>query len=173
MGWSAVNDWEDAIAMTRWHPPIWRTLVGLRRYAVSDAGQVRNGRGVMATRLNEEGYPKLKLVGDDGRRRDYFVHALVARAFLGPRPVGHLVRHRNDDRADPRAVNLRYGTHADNHADKVAAGRASHGARRKLTRSQVRDLRRAPPRRAARLRQRFGISISHAREIRNGRKWAA
>ncbi len=153
---------------------IWVTLPGLRRYAVSDLGQVRNGRGLLIFRINDEGYPKIKLVGDNGRRHEYFVHVLVARAFLpAALPGQRYVLHRDDVRTHCCAANLRWGTHADNHADKVAAGTASAGARaRRLT---MRDIRAIKQFRggAARAARRFGISNSYAREIRNGRKTRA
>lgn len=152
-----------------WGPPIWRTVPGARRYAVSDSGHVRGRHGVLATRLNGEGYPKVKLVCDDGVRRDLFVHAVVALAFIGPRPQGHFVLHTNGCRTDARASNLRYGTHADNHRDKIAHG-TCRATRRKLTPRAVREIRRASGS-VESIAARRGLSVSHVREIRNGRKW--
>lgn len=153
-----------------WTPPVWATLPEARRYAVSDAGAVRNRHGELVQRLNPEGYPKVKLVGDDGKRREHFIHRVVARVYLGERPDGALVLHLDSNRRNAAARNLRYGTHADNHLDKVKAGTAGR-ARRKLSRRDVARFRRSSPARAEELRQEFGLSVSHVREIRNGRKW--
>lgn len=155
--------------MTRW-PPIWRTVPWARRYAVSDAGQVRNGAGPLAVRLNDEGYPKVKLVCDDGRRRDFFVHVLVARLHLPPpRWDQRYVLHRHGMRTDCRAANLRWGTHAENHQDKLDHG-SVRPVVRKLTARQVRAIR-ASSLGAAPIARRFGLSIVHVRDIRNGRRW--
>ena len=50
------------------------------------------------------------------------VSHLVADAFIGPRPLGMLVLHKNDIRDDNRARNLRYGTHKENVADSFRNG---------------------------------------------------
>jgi len=43
-------------------------------------------------------------------------------AFVGPRPVGEEVRHRNADRLNVRLDNLTYGTHSENILDSVRFG---------------------------------------------------
>ena len=50
-------------------------------------------------------------------------HALVALAFLGPRPEGLQVSHDNGDSTDNRACNLRYVTQTENEAMKRLHGR--------------------------------------------------
>lgn len=57
-----------------------------------------------------------------GKRR-HLVHALVAEAFHGPRPVGMVVRHLNGDPSDNRPENLAYGTQAENLAERERHGR--------------------------------------------------
>lgn len=66
------------------------------------------------------------------------VHQLVALAFIGPRLKGQQVRHLNGVKLDPRAVNLAYGTQADNERDKFSYGDRA----RKLTLPEVREIRR-------------------------------
>lgn len=148
-----------------------KRLPGLSRYVVTDDGrvlQVYSGRE-MRTHLNDEGYPRVQLVNDDGEPRNWLVHRLVALAFLpAPRP-GQMVLHGNDCRTDCTAENLRWGTHHDNHDDKRRRGRLVPPVR-KLTRAQVREIR-ASKLSAPRLAKRYRISISHAREVKNGRKW--
>lgn len=50
------------------------------------------------------------------------VHHLVAEVFIGPRPEGMLVCHRNDDPLDNRITNLYYGTKQENEKDKTRNG---------------------------------------------------
>lgn len=48
------------------------------------------------------------------RRRVYRVHLLVAEAFLGPRPAGLVVLHRDEDNQNNEPGNLKYGTQKEN-----------------------------------------------------------
>lgn len=65
----------------------------------------------------------------DGLRHHMQVHALVMLAFVGPRPVGKQICHRNGDGTDNRLSNLRYGSASDNALDMVRHG--SHNNARK------------------------------------------
>lgn len=104
-------------------------------YEVSDLGRIRswrNGRHdgrLPVPRLlrgteDGDGYVAHKITLDDGTRHLIGAHQLVAWAFLGPQPPPppeHLrivVRHLNDVPGDNRAVNLAYGTDADNADDR-------------------------------------------------------
>lgn len=65
-------------------------------------------------------------LGADGMRRDFYVHVLVAHAFLGPPPTPqHEVAHLNGDRGNPALYNLAWKTRTENAAD-----RAMHGTQR-------------------------------------------
>lgn len=54
-------------------------------------------------------------------------HRLVARAFLGERPVGHEVCHNNGKRGDSRLANLRYDTQQSNIDDRSLHGMTVRG----------------------------------------------
>ena len=101
------------------------------RYEVSSLGRVRATareirRGPVLCRPRE----RILAQAVGGRAKNYrrvmlcdpkrfaFVHALVAEAFLGPRPAGALILHRNDDGFDNRAANLRYGDRDENELDR-------------------------------------------------------
>lgn len=112
----------------------WKPVAGHEgTYEVSDHGRVRsldretvrsdgvrrNLRGkAMKTPANAAGYPVVRLhQGPTSRLR--YVHDLVAEAFLGPRPDGTEVCHRNGNASDARAANLRYGSPTSNNGDKI------------------------------------------------------
>lgn len=100
----------------------WRAVPGyVGTYSVSDQGRVKRLRGtprtprdrVLRPSLKPEGYPYVDLYGDGPRQRHH-VHALVAEAFIGPRPPGYVVHHR-DGRKDNNVVDyLSYVTSGEN-----------------------------------------------------------
>jgi hypothetical protein len=58
-------------------------------------------------------YPRITLSAN-GVRGSYFVHDLVAETWLGPRPVGTEVNHKDRDHGNNAPDNLEYLTHVDN-----------------------------------------------------------
>jgi hypothetical protein len=75
----------------------WRTIPGASRYEVSSCGRVRSNVGpeprILALAVNHDGYWKLTLMADDGRRWQAYIHRLVMLAFVGEPPPGHVVDH--------------------------------------------------------------------------------
>lgn len=88
--------------MTRWRP-----VPGFSRYEVSDGGKVRRASDGTALKggLSSQSYPKVHLIGDDGRKRDQNIHSLMARAF-GKMPEGARISHLNGDKTDNQLANL-------------------------------------------------------------------
>jgi hypothetical protein len=105
----------------------------LDRVILDSRGVTRRFRGVELTPVgpNENYlYPTVFLrTGVRTTRRNTRVHVLVAGAFIGPRPVGHDVRHLNGNPGDNRLENLAYGTRSDNMQDASAHGRVWRGGR--------------------------------------------
>lgn len=109
----------------------WKPVVGYEGlYAVSATGEVMRVAGgvqgatpgrILKQRQHRNGYLHVGL-HHHGTRRTVTVHSIVAEAFHGKRPAGLEVRHLNGDGLDNRAVNLRWGTHAENQADNVYHG---------------------------------------------------
>ncbi len=137
------------------------------RYVITDQGRVLSAlTGCVLKPALDRGYPHVNLYRD-GKRTTRHVHILVLEAFRGWRVVGQVSRHLNGNRADNRLENLRWGTYAENEADKRVHGRSGH----KLTAAKARRIRRArgPQRQVA---ERFGISASLVSLIRSGNSWA-
>lgn len=116
----------------------WRPVVGREgKNEVSNLGRVRSlDRVVMRTIRNGTTFPQsakgkilepsnhsqgYRVVSIDGRRKAY-VHALVAAAFIGPRPGGHDVNHIDGDKTNNAATNLEYTTRLGNMKHAKAIG---------------------------------------------------
>lgn len=110
-------------------PERWLPVPGFETiYTVSDRGRVRGivrrgSRGqVLKLKVGPRGYPFVILCNRP-TVKSVEVHRLVAAAFIGPRPAGHVVRHLNGDPFDNRPENLAYGTPSENMFDVVRHGR--------------------------------------------------
>lgn len=122
----------------------WLPVVGHEGfYEVSDLGRVRSvdrqvlrdgpqykephwvtyRSRVLALSRQKHGYIGV-LLWKDNRYKNLRVHRLVLRAFIGPCPAGKESLHGNGQRDDNRLANLRYGTSAENHQDRVRHGTA-------------------------------------------------
>jgi len=105
------------------------------RYGVTDDGRVwsypklyganlsRRHDGLWVSPFeNHKGYIRACLTLTDGRQRSYFVHRLVALAYL-PNPSGFpQVNHKNGKKNDNRASNLGWVTQSENIRHAYAAG---------------------------------------------------
>lgn len=114
---------------------VWKAIPGYEGiYDISSEGRVRsldrvvpyaNGHDrpvkgrMLRPGLSGNGYYTVTLGRGGG---SHCIHELIAAAFLGPRPPGHDVRHKNDVRAESRLDNLEYGTRGDNIRDAVRNG---------------------------------------------------
>lgn len=107
------------------------------RYHVSSFGRVRShcvgtgsrGDGYIITgSLDKDGYRRLALYRAP-MRAYHRVASLVAAAFHGPRPSGHVVRHIDGSTTNDRADNLEWGTQAQNLDDKRRHGTHPSGER--------------------------------------------
>jgi hypothetical protein len=111
---------------------IWKDVVGFEGYyQVSNLGRVRSvdrvvtisrsGRSytsnfksrIMQGGLNSDGYPMVTLskIPDSSILK---VHILVAQAFIGDRPKGFHVNHKDGCKTNNSASNLEYCSHKDN-----------------------------------------------------------
>ena len=108
----------------------WRPVPAHPAYEVSERGEVRRVltfRHYLAGMLlkqkpNRAGYVVVTLSAD-GKRRNVFVHRLVALAFVGPPPSArHQVAHGDGHPRNNHWKNLRWATPSENALD-----RRSHG----------------------------------------------
>lgn len=163
----------------------WRPASGFPKYEVSSLGRVRRAvRGnatqpgrILVGKVSRNGYRQLSL-SNNGRRPDSILaHRLVAAAFIGPRPPGKQINHKNGDKLDNRAENLEYCTLSENllHRHRVLGVKGQRGEKSssaKLTTAQVIEIRRT----AGSITNgewggRLGVSPSLISMIRTGRIW--
>lgn len=95
-------------------------------YQVSDFGRVRRMIGkpkFIRQYSTDKGY---RYVGTcvNGVAKNYFVATLVATAFIGPRPDGMEVNHKDLDKSNNHWDNLEYVTHLANIRHGIANGHA-------------------------------------------------
>lgn len=128
----------------------WRSIAGYEgRYEVSDEGQVRSllRNKILRPAHNKGGYELVNLYRQTGSRgATITVHKLVARAFLGEKPPGMEVNHKDCNKTNNRSDNLEYVTPLQNTRHAIEAGRrvvalARNAESRKLTDRQVQELR--------------------------------
>lgn len=160
----------------------WKPVAGYEGiYSVSSGGSIRSelrqiscpSRGavllperILRPGIGDNGY-QIVTLQREGQRRSFRVHVLVAAAFIGPRPNGMDVAHRDGSKTNNTADNLRYATRSENNADKRLHG--TSGA--KLTAAQAEAIRRMPgPHRVA--AKAFAVSICTVSKIRLGERWA-
>jgi hypothetical protein len=122
---------------------------------------------------DRDGYLQVSL-RPHGPRRRYSVQSLVATAFLGLRPDGMVVRHRDGNQLDNRPENLLYGTQPQNIADRQAHGTTSRGDahyRAKITDDQAREILRRiqAGETLTGLAREFGVTVGAVWALKTGR----
>jgi hypothetical protein len=153
-------------------------------YEVSSLGRVRRstfgrrtyaGR-VMRAQLMQIGYLSVRPTVE-GKNVAFYVHDLVAAAFIGPKPKGASVNHIDGVKSNNVPSNLEYVTHAENmrHAaesELMVRGECHPG--HKLTEESVRQLRadRAGGMSFSKLAAKHGISIATAFNVANRKYWS-
>lgn len=152
-------------------------------YEVSDQGRVRRsdpGRKTWAGRILKSqvqviGYESVRPTVD-GKNKHFYVHDLVAAAFIGPKPDGASVNHKNGVKRDNFPANLEYVSHAENMKHAAEAGLMAHGeghGASRLTEEDVAGIRRdrLDGLSYSQIARKRAIAISHAWQIVQGNSW--
>ena len=151
----------------------WKPILESEFYEVSNLGRIRlvTTREIKKPTIGANGAAlvNIKLRSSWSVR---CVSGLVAGAFLGPRPRGHMVAHKDHDRTNTALSNLHYvplgWRTADNPTER---GRYLVG---KLDSSQAREIRKRARdgECGRRLAEEFGVSAPLVSQIKSGSKWA-
>lgn len=153
----------------------WRAVPGYEGlYSVSSTGLVRSERQnkIMSPTFKNHGYRGLRL-SKGGVIKDYHVARLVMLAFVGPRPTGAWINHKDGDKLNNCVDNLEYDTPQENHTHAVGLRLHAWGRRHgmvKLTEDQVREIR-ASSATERELAKQYGVSDSAIHGVRAGKTW--
>lgn len=166
----------------------WKQVPKFPHYQVSNLGRVRSldrvdrkmgAHGKMVT-CNRKGKVLSQTNGlyrqvclcYEGKRRQVEVHVLVAETFIGPKPKGQEVRHKDGNSHNNVARNIHYGTKKQNGVDRCLHGNAAI----KLTMEQVLLVKTKYRHGSKRygitaLANRFDVTGAAIRSIIQGRSW--
>ena len=119
----------------------WKTIKGFERYEVSNLGRVKRKatdttgmsasaakkaakEKILKPQKHKQGYQLITLYKETPRgvpneKKIYTVHALVAEAFLGERPDGLVINHKDNNHSNNKVDNLEYCTHDYNMKQSV------------------------------------------------------
>lgn len=98
----------------------WRSILG-GAYEISSEGRLR--RAIPGRKTFVGKILKPHLVGSgylafaatiNGANKPFYLHALVAEAFIGPRPEGYDINHKDGNKKNNVWTNIEYMTHSDN-----------------------------------------------------------
>lgn len=142
----------------------------------------RTGKMVRLLPAETGGYLKTVLLADCGRYRSIRVHAVVALAYLGAKPFGMEVNHKNGIKTDNRPENLEYVTRSGNvkHAFDTGLAKPQKGSANpyaKLTEGDVMVIRKRSIEGGRfygrkELAKEYGVSEAHIKDIVNRRRGA-
>ena len=168
----------------------WRDVAEFEGYyEVSNFGGIRRVRGDVGTYAGRILHPwtggcgyKRVILSKDKNRVHYFVHRLVAAAFIGERPDDAQVNHKDGVKSNNHIDNLEYLTGVENmkHAFRTGIRNTNHLRGEKahnniLTESNVFEIRELLA--AGELTQKeigklYGVGISAISLIKTRRNWA-
>ena len=94
----------------------WRDIEGYEGlYQISNVGQVKSLKRnkILKPSPTKDGYLRVKL-SKEGNKKMFYIHRLVAAAFLPNEEELPEIDHINNDRADNRVANLQWISHVEN-----------------------------------------------------------
>ena len=156
----------------------WLPIADFPGYEVSYLGLVRGPMKTLTLSQDRKGYLFANM-RRGGALHKRMVSGLVAEAFIGLRPDGQQVRHKNGIKSDNHFSNLEYGTQVENEHDKRRHGTAPIGANHpcaKLNESQVSAIRTRyipyhPTHGASAIGREYGLSQNTIAKIVGRKLW--
>ena len=156
------------------------------KIGLSNYGQVRsynkNPKGNIIKGGHINGYITVNIKLAGGKRRNFYLHKLLAKAFLKAGENEKAVLHLNHDKTDNRITNLKWATHKERYAHQKTSPldikRRTSGERHytKLSYAEAKVLKKKllDPNRRTRLKvlaKQFGVSEMQLHRIKTGENW--
>jgi hypothetical protein len=118
---------------------VWRQTTLVDYLEVSDEGGLRNKHTKLPYELSmtKSGYYSIHVTAHE----KYFLHVLIAAAFLGP-ANGLEVDHKDRNKRNNRLTNLWYRTHAQNCQNRISNNKGVLNNTTRLTENDVKEIRR-------------------------------
>jgi hypothetical protein len=156
----------------RYHANFLAPIPGLDGYFATRSGKILSTRfgkvKALKPHINHKGYQQVALCNGK-RQKSIVVHKLVLEAFDRGRREGEVCMHLNNNPADNRPCNLRWGTAKENTAQMIRDGRAG-GCCRPLKRTiEIQEACRSTMKNAEIARM-FGVDPSYISHLRAGRR---
>lgn len=106
---------------------IWKDIEGYGgEYQVSNLGRVRSCKKGEWKTLKQgkhiKGYLMVMLYANN-KSTPFTVHRLVCEAFIGPRPNGKVINHKNSNKTDNSISNLEYVSKKENYKHAFISGK--------------------------------------------------
>lgn len=162
----------------------WVSVPGYEgRYAISDDGEVmsmnyaKSGLPGLMTPGMGRGYLKVGLRHKGEKEVSFTIHRLVAAAFIGPRPKGMHINHKDGNKLNNHVSNLEYVTPSENqkHACRLHLidSRGEKHSQSKLTELQVMEILVAisSGEKTGDLAIKYDVHQSQISHIKAGRAW--
>lgn len=173
---------------------MWKSITGYEGlYEVSDCGQIRSlsrtdCRGQLTParvlklgekRSRDGAKPVMMLFTacKNRTRKTMYVHHVVAQEFIGKRPHGLYVCHKDGDATNNNASNLYYGTPTENMMDAVRHGTTQRGEKSKKSKlsesavCKIKAMDLAQYGSKTNVAKELGVSLSTVVSISHGRNW--
>ena len=112
--WKPIKDFEDCYEVSNLG-----RVRGLTRYVAHSRGgtQILHGR-ILRPRIGKTNKYNLVTLNKKGKGKSISIHILVAAHFIGKRPKGLVIDHKDHDVNNNKADNLRYCTQRENLYDR-------------------------------------------------------
>lgn len=160
----------------------WKRIPNFSRYEASTMGRIRSknyknsGRTkVLKPSESDDGYLKTMLQNDKGGYNSWAIHKWIASAYLGEKPAGKEINHKDGNKLNNRPDNLEFCSRSENmtHAYKnnlLTCKRGSLNGMAKISEQDVKEIRFHAEKYAPRygrkyLAEKYGISEAHIKDI--------
>jgi hypothetical protein len=154
----------------------WKPIIGWP-YEVSSHGQVRRTGSLACLKMHAAYYGYRRVVLSwHGKLHTFTVHRLVAEAFIGPRPDGLVINHKDGNAGNNVVSNLEYVTPKQNsqHLQLLkVANKGSRNGRARLAEAAVHDIKEQLSLNVScpRLAKQYGVCLQTICNIANGTTW--